>query len=64
MKSSVEKIARFLRDESGPAAIEYAMLIGLIFLAVLTAITAVGQATSTSMETSEDRLQEALEAGP
>lgn len=37
---------RFLRDESGATAIEYGLIISLIFLAIVTALTAFGNQSS------------------
>ena len=39
-------IARFLRDEAGATAIEYALIAGLIFLAIVAAIIPIGGALS------------------
>jgi pilus assembly protein Flp/PilA len=36
----------FLRDESGATAIEYGLIIALVFLTILGALTAFGNATS------------------
>lgn len=36
-------IARFLHDERGATAIEYALIAGLIFLAIVAAIVPIGQ---------------------
>lgn len=33
---------KFLKDEEGAAAIEYALLVGLIAVAIVTAVTALG----------------------
>ena len=41
------KIVRFLLDEEGPAAIEYALAFLLILLTVLTVVLWLGQATGT-----------------
>jgi len=62
MNRIVKKVIWFVKDEHGPTAIEYAMLLGLIFLVVLTAITAVGQATGASFEYSRDSIGEAFDA--
>jgi len=48
----IEKITRFLRDESGPTAIEYALILAFIFLVCITVVAALGQQTSVRM--SED----------
>jgi len=39
-------LVRFLKDEDGATAIEYALIVGLIFLAIVTAITSYTQATN------------------
>lgn len=45
MTTIVAKIRRFLADESGPAAVEYAVMLMLILLAVITAIQLLGRMT-------------------
>jgi pilus assembly protein Flp/PilA len=37
----------FLDDQSGATAIEYALIVGLIFLAIVTAVTTFTQNTNT-----------------
>lgn len=37
---------QFLRDESGPTAVEYAVLLALILVVLISAINAVGNSTS------------------
>ena len=37
---------RFLKDSSGATAIEYGMIVALIFLAIITSVTAVASKTS------------------
>ena len=39
-------LARFLKDEAGTTAIEYGLIVGLIFLVIVTAITSYTQATN------------------
>jgi Flp pilus assembly pilin Flp len=41
----MKAIFAFLRDESGPTAVEYAVLLGGIILTALAAIAALGQQT-------------------
>ena len=36
------KVARFLRDEDGPTAVEYAVMLALIIVVCITAITNLG----------------------
>jgi len=40
------RIVRFLRNEDGPTAVEYAVYFLLLVLTALTIITAIGQATA------------------
>lgn len=49
--------ARFLREESGATVVEYCLLLGLIALAIITAITAVGNPT-------QENFQDAANAWP
>ena len=37
-----EKARQFLRDEDGPTAVEYAVMLALIIVVCITAITALG----------------------
>jgi pilus assembly protein Flp/PilA len=39
-------LLHLLRDESGPTAVEYAVLLALILVVLMGAITAVGNSTS------------------
>jgi pilus assembly protein Flp/PilA len=42
MKKIIAQANRFLRDEDGVTAIEYALIASLIALAIITAVTGVG----------------------
>ncbi len=42
----VKMLSRFLKDQSGATAIEYALIVGMIFLVIVTAISAYTQRTS------------------
>jgi pilus assembly protein Flp/PilA len=42
MKHLHNAVAAFLRDESGPTAVEYAVMLALIIVVCITAITALG----------------------
>lgn len=53
-------VIRFLRDDDGPTTVEYAMMIMLVLLAVLTAITLLGQTTADSFERSSDSIDKAI----
>ena len=38
-------LIRFLRDENGPTAVEYAVMLALVIVVLMSAITAVGNST-------------------
>jgi pilus assembly protein Flp/PilA len=46
MKKFAQSIVEFLKEEDGPTAVEYAVMLALIVVVCLTAITSVGTAAS------------------
>ncbi|HVL16094.1 MAG TPA: Flp family type IVb pilin [Gemmata sp.] len=42
----VRRVANFLKEESGPTAVEYAVMLALILMAVIAAVTSIGTTTS------------------
>ena len=56
----VAAIRRFLADEDGPAAIEYAVVLMLLLLFLITVIQAVGRALTGNLQESADELNKAL----
>jgi pilus assembly protein Flp/PilA len=48
MQTYFQKIMTFLRDEEGASAIEYALLVGLIAVAIVAAVTALGGMVATN----------------
>jgi pilus assembly protein Flp/PilA len=42
MKTFTNALVNFLKDESGPTAVEYAVMLALIIVVCITAITALG----------------------
>ena len=60
MKSLFDKLVRFLKNEDGPSAVEYAVMIMLIFLAVIATIQTVGSALSDSFNSSANRIKNAV----
>ena len=64
MKRFLQSITRFLADEHGPTAVEYAMLMLLVFLACLTAVTMMGQSTVASFQDSSASMHSAFESRP
>lgn len=55
----LKAIKAFYRDESGAAAIEYALLVALLALAIIGAVTTLGMETSNSFTNFNDSLKAA-----
>jgi len=53
----------FLRDEDGPTAVEYAVMLALIIVVCLVAIGALGTTASSLWGSNESNLDIAWEAG-
>ena len=51
---------RFRRDESGATAIEYGLILALIFLVILSALTAFGATGSGAFNGAMDALRSAM----
>lgn len=58
------RIIRFLKAEDGPTAVEYGMILMLIFLACLSVVLAIGQVTEGSFDHSGKQITEAIEGHP
>ena len=43
MRQFASKLVAFLKDESGPTAVEYAVMLALIIVVCIAAITTLGQ---------------------
>jgi len=50
MARLAQRLKRFLAQEEGPTAVEYAVMLALIILACFVAIQALGSATSSSFD--------------
>ena len=50
MKTYLQKAMAFIRDEEGASAVEYALLVGLIALAIVAGATALGGAINTAFD--------------
>jgi pilus assembly protein Flp/PilA len=59
----LKRTIEFLRSEEGPTAVEYAVLLMLIFAAVITAVQVLGLATNESFEESRDEIIKAFNSG-
>lgn len=44
----MNSIIKFLKDESGPTAVEYAVMVALIIVVAIGAVTLLGQKTSST----------------
>jgi pilus assembly protein Flp/PilA len=53
-------LSRFARDESGATAIEYGMILALMFLVILGALQAFGASGSGIFNTAMDSLRSAM----
>ena len=56
----IDLLTRLLREEDGPTAVEYAVMLALIVAACLGTITAMANATAESFDTSAGELEGAL----
>lgn len=54
----------FCRDESGAAAIEYGLLVALLALAIIGALTTLGEETNNGFQNFNDTLEAAKPAAP
>ena len=53
-----QKIQRFLIDESGPTAVEYAVMLALIIIVCIASVGLVGQNTDALFQTSGNEIQQ------
>ena len=59
MKRLVQKIARFLKKEDGPTAVEYAVMLALIIVVCLVAITTLGSQANDTFSNVGNKLKAA-----
>lgn len=59
MSKFKESMKAYLKDENGAAAIEYALLAGLLTLAIIGAATTLGEETGNSFTDFNDTLEAA-----
>ena len=55
-------IGRFLRNESGATAIEYGLICALIFLAIVTSISALANTQNGGLAVTVQKLSDAMKA--
>lgn len=54
MRALKKHLKRFVREERGATAVEYGLILGLMTLAIIAAITSVGEATVDTFEAAGD----------
>ena len=59
-RSMLNSARRFLRDESGPTSVEYAVILMMIFLACITVVQLIGRALNESFTDSSGQLNDAF----
>ena len=57
MEKFVNKFIQFVKEEDGPTAVEYAVMLALIVVVCLGAITSIGTNANTQFETISTTLQ-------
>lgn len=58
--SLLRSLLRFLKDEDGPTAVEYCVMLMLILLAVITAVQLLGLGLKGNFQDSSDKLKKSL----
>lgn len=58
MRSLASALVRFLKEDDGPTAVEYAVMLGFIIVVCFTAIQAVGNVTNSKFN--NDTLRNSL----
>jgi pilus assembly protein Flp/PilA len=53
-------VRSFLLDEQGPTAVEYAVMLALVLVAIISAINAVGNSTSAMWQSDATKISNAV----
>ena len=56
----LQRIRTFLKDEEGPTAVEYAVVLMLIFAVLIAAVQVLGLEANESIENSRDKIVDAM----
>ena len=51
MRGVITRVQRFLVSEDGPTAVEYAVMVGLIAVAIIAVVTSLGKSISGTFST-------------
>jgi pilus assembly protein Flp/PilA len=52
-----DAVCRLVKDESGATAVEYGLMVALIAAVIITAVTALGNNTSTTFSTVAEKIK-------
>ncbi|MGA2796885.1 MAG: Flp family type IVb pilin [Thermoguttaceae bacterium] len=63
MISSFVRILLFLKTTDGPTAVEYGVILALIFLVCISAVVMLGNSTKSSFQHSSDQIQSSFNQG-
>ena len=61
-KKLLRQIGNFIRREDGPTTVEYAVMLMMIILGVITALQVIGSSAAHSYNTTADGMNTVLEA--
>lgn len=62
--SITRRLKRLVRDESGPTAVEYAVLLGLIMAAVIVSVRLVGTSSNSVFQSAADAFNRKTDGNP
>jgi pilus assembly protein Flp/PilA len=57
MRTLHEKLVKFFKSEDGPTAVEYAVMVALIIVVAISAITVLGEKTSSVFTATASAIQ-------
>lgn len=60
IKAVVARVRQFLAEDDGPTAVEYAVMLMLILLVVITTVQLVGRVAGAMLSDSSSKLDQAL----
>lgn len=60
MRKQIYKLWKFITDESGPTAVEYAVMLMLVFLALILVVRSIGTSLNDSLQTSNQAIEDAI----
>jgi len=55
-----QKVIRFFREEDGPTAVEYAVMLMLMIMSVISVVQAIGGMVEGSYDSSNDQIESAF----